>query len=68
MEQITLIRPDDWHCHFRDAEFLTRTVPDAATRFGRAIVMPNLNPRRNQPRLSARSYRAAHPISRSSEY
>ncbi len=44
MEQITFIRPDDWHCHFRDGEFLARTVPDTACRFARAIVMPNLNP------------------------
>jgi dihydroorotase len=44
MEQITLIRPDDWHCHLRDGEFLGRTVTDTACRFARAIVMPNLNP------------------------
>lgn len=44
MKQITLIQPDDWHCHFRDGEFLTRTVPDTASRFARAIVMPNLSP------------------------
>jgi dihydroorotase len=44
MKQITLIRPDDWHCHLRDGEFLSRTVPDTATQFARAIVMPNLSP------------------------
>lgn len=44
MEQITLTRPDDWHCHFRDGELLPRTVNDTAARFGRAIVMPNLAP------------------------
>lgn len=42
MNTLTLIRPDDWHCHFRDDEFLSRTVADAAVRFGRAIAMPNL--------------------------
>lgn len=44
MEQITLIMPDDWHCHLRDGDFLARTVADTAARFGRAIVMPNLSP------------------------
>ncbi|MBS0351185.1 MAG: dihydroorotase [Proteobacteria bacterium] len=44
MEQISLIRPDDWHCHLRDGEYLSRTVPDISTCFGRAIIMPNLTP------------------------
>lgn len=44
MDKITLIQPDDWHCHLRDNEFLTRTVADTARRFARAIVMPNLSP------------------------
>ncbi|MDH3354443.1 MAG: dihydroorotase [Chromatiales bacterium] len=44
MQQITLIRPDDWHVHFRDGEALKETVPHHAQRFGRAIVMPNLKP------------------------
>lgn len=44
MEQISLIRPDDWHCHLRDEAFLSRTVADTARRFARAIVMPNLAP------------------------
>ena len=43
-EQITLLRPDDWHIHLRDGAALTRTVGDAARTFGRAIVMPNLVP------------------------
>jgi dihydroorotase len=42
METISLIRPDDWHCHLRDASFLTRTVDDISRTFARAIVMPNL--------------------------
>ncbi len=42
MEQISLIRPDDWHCHLRDGEFLKRTVLDTSKRFNRAIIMPNL--------------------------
>ena len=44
MKQLTLIRPDDWHIHLRDGNALTTTVPHAAARFRRAIVMPNLVP------------------------
>ena len=35
-------RPDDWHLHFRDNEFLKSTVNATARIFRRAIVMPNL--------------------------
>ena len=42
VDQITLKKPDDLHCHFRDDEFLCRTVPDSASYCGRAIAMPNL--------------------------
>ena len=44
MQTLTLIAPDDWHIHLRDGDSLTRTVPDAASQFKRAIVMPNLVP------------------------
>ncbi len=44
MQSITLLKPDDWHLHFRDDVYLSRTVPDTAQQFGRAIVMPNLSP------------------------
>ena len=44
MQQLTLVRPDDWHVHFRDGDALKGTVPHHAQRFGRAIVMPNLQP------------------------
>jgi len=40
----TMIRPDDWHIHFRDGDMMKRVVPITAQNFGRAIVMPNLNP------------------------
>lgn len=40
--EITLLSPDDWHCHLRDETYLTTTVPAAAKQFKRAIVMPNL--------------------------
>jgi dihydroorotase len=44
MKILTLTKPDDWHLHLRDGEFLTTTVPLTAERFARAIVMPNLKP------------------------
>lgn len=43
-DEITLIRPDDWHLHVRDGAALFSVVPDTARRFGRAIIMPNLRP------------------------
>lgn len=44
MDTITLPRPDDWHLHLRDGEVLRTVVPHTARDFGRAIVMPNLQP------------------------
>lgn len=44
VEQISLIKPDDWHLHLRDGEALQTTVPATARCFSRAIVMPNLQP------------------------
>ena len=43
-DQITLTRPDDWHLHVRDGDVLADVVPATARRFGRAIIMPNLEP------------------------
>lgn len=43
-DSITIIRPDDWHIHFRDGSIMERVVPDTAAHFARAIVMPNLVP------------------------
>jgi dihydroorotase len=42
MKRLTIIRPDDWHVHFRDGEILSLVVPDTARQFARAIAMPNL--------------------------
>lgn len=42
--QLTITRPDDWHLHVRDDAALETTVPPTATRFARAIIMPNLKP------------------------
>jgi len=44
MQEITLVRPDDWHLHLRDGSALSDTVPHTARYMGRAIVMPNLVP------------------------
>ncbi len=44
MQQLTIIRPDDWHVHLRDGPALKNTVAHTARYFGRAIVMPNLSP------------------------
>lgn len=43
-QTLTIIRPDDWHCHFRDGDFLKQTVRDSAHAFGRVVAMPNLSP------------------------
>jgi dihydroorotase len=42
--QITLTQPDDWHLHLRDGAAMSAVVGHSATRFARAIVMPNLKP------------------------
>ncbi len=41
---LQLIRPDDWHLHLRDGAALRAVIPHTARRFGRAIIMPNLQP------------------------
>ncbi len=40
--RITL--PDDWHVHLRDDEMLEAVAGHTARRFGRAMIMPNLDP------------------------
>lgn len=42
--QITLRRPDDWHLHLRDGDMLSAVIGASATRFARALIMPNLVP------------------------
>ena len=44
MEQLEIIKPDDWHVHFRDEEILKAVVPETTRHFARSIVMPNLIP------------------------
>jgi dihydroorotase len=44
MKKIEIIKPDDWHVHFRDKEILKAVVPETSKYFNRALVMPNLVP------------------------
>jgi dihydroorotase len=44
VDRITITRPDDWHLHLRDGEAMKSVLADSAKRFGRAVVMPNLDP------------------------
>ena len=44
MKEIEIIKPDDWHVHFRDNEILKAVVPETTRHFARSIVMPNLVP------------------------
>jgi len=43
-EALSLIRPDDWHLHVRDGVALQAVLAHSAAQFGRAMIMPNLNP------------------------
>lgn len=56
MQEIEIIRPDDWHLHLRDGPGLALTVNATARVFARAIVMPNLKPPVTTV-AQARSYR-----------
>lgn len=44
MDSVSIVRPDDWHLHLRDGDYLKAVVSDSASQFVRAIVMPNLRP------------------------
>ncbi len=44
MRELTIVQPDDWHLHLRDGAAMASVVHDAAQRFARAIIMPNLTP------------------------
>lgn len=43
-DRLTIVRPDDWHVHFRDGAMMRACLPHTARVFGRAIAMPNLTP------------------------
>lgn len=42
--EIRIKRPDDWHLHLRDGAPMRSVLGHTAQRFGRAIIMPNLQP------------------------
>ncbi|MGD8514291.1 MAG: dihydroorotase [Granulosicoccaceae bacterium] len=44
MQSLTITRPDDWHLHVRDDAGMASVIGHTAERFGRAIIMPNLQP------------------------
>jgi dihydroorotase len=44
IDTLTLRRPDDYHLHVRDGQYLAAVLPFTARQFARAIVMPNLKP------------------------
>ncbi|WP_395496561.1 dihydroorotase [Arsenophonus endosymbiont of Lipoptena cervi] len=44
IKTIKIRRPDDLHVHFRDNDILKLVVPYTSRFFGRAIVMPNIEP------------------------
>ena len=44
MQTITIKKPDDWHLHLRDGKMLAQVVQHSARQFGRALIMPNLQP------------------------
>ena len=41
---LTITRPDDWHLHVRDGELMRSVIGSTASVFGRAVIMPNLQP------------------------
>ena len=42
--QLRIAVPDDWHLHLRDGGAMRDVVAYSAGRFGRAVIMPNLQP------------------------
>jgi len=42
--ELIIKRPDDWHLHLRDGDMLRTVLPYTAELYGRAIIMPNLQP------------------------
>lgn len=43
-ELFTMTKPDDWHLHLRDGSIMSKVLSHSARHFGRAIIMPNLDP------------------------
>jgi len=43
-QNISIIKPDDWHLHIRDEDIMRAVLAHTTENFSRAIIMPNLNP------------------------
>ena len=43
MTYLEIIKPDDWHVHFREGALLEKLVPETSKLYNRAIIMPNLS-------------------------
>ncbi len=56
MDFFEIIKPDDWHVHFREGQFLKLLVPETSKLYDRCIVMPNLS-KPIQSELEAIEYR-----------
>jgi dihydroorotase len=56
MQELTLIKPDDWHLHVRDGASIADVLAPTTRRFARAIIMPNLQP----PITSVQAAQAYH--------
>jgi dihydroorotase len=54
--RLTITRPDDMHLHLRDGPAMSCVLAPSASRFARAIIMPNLRPPITTTEL-ARAYR-----------
>lgn len=44
MTEIRIRKPDDWHLHLRDEKLLDLVLPYTVKHFGKALIMPNLDP------------------------
>ncbi len=55
-DSLIIAKPDDWHVHLRDGAMLDQVACYTARQYGRAIIMPNLNPPVTTVEL-ARAYR-----------
>ncbi len=42
IKSIEIITPDDWHLHLRESPLIEKVFPYTFTKFGKAIIMPNL--------------------------
>ena len=44
VKSLTTITPDDWHLHLRESPIIEQVLPFSSENFGKAIIMPNLEP------------------------